>query len=70
MNIKVNLVILEPGKKHLFLGMSSNNTDTFVPSLYLCVEIHSIEVFKLFSQPLPRLLFNLFVISETFVTQV
>jgi hypothetical protein len=46
----------------------STNIDTLVPSLYQCVETRSIEVFWLLSQPLPHLRFNLFVISETFVT--
>jgi hypothetical protein len=32
-------------KKHLLLGISSTNTDTLVPSLYLCVETRSKEVF-------------------------
>jgi hypothetical protein len=47
-------VILEPGKKHLFLDISSTNIDTLVPSLYQCVETRSTEVFWL-SQPLPHL---------------
>jgi hypothetical protein len=33
------------GKKHLFLDISSTNTDTLVPSLYQYVETHSTEVF-------------------------
>jgi hypothetical protein len=33
------------GGKHLFLGVSSINIDTLVPSLYQCVETRSIEVF-------------------------
>jgi hypothetical protein len=33
------------GKKHLFLDVSSTNTDTLIPSLYQCVETRSIEVF-------------------------
>jgi hypothetical protein len=53
----------------IFLDISSTNTDTFVPSLYPCVETRSIEVFWLLSQPLPHLRFNL-VISETFATQL
>jgi hypothetical protein len=44
--------------------------NTLAPSLYQCVETRSIEVFCLLSQPLPHLRFNLFVISETFVTQL
>jgi hypothetical protein len=38
-------VIFKTGKKHLFLDISSTNVDTFVPSLYQCVKIGSIEVF-------------------------
>jgi hypothetical protein len=45
-------VILEPGKKHLFLDLSFTNTDTLVPSLYQCVETSSIEVFWLLFQPI------------------
>jgi hypothetical protein len=37
--------MLEPGKKHLFLDISSTNTDTLVSSLHQSVEIRSIEVF-------------------------
>jgi hypothetical protein len=32
-------------KKHLFLDISSTNTDTLVPSLYQCVETRNREVF-------------------------
>jgi hypothetical protein len=46
-------------KKHLFLDMSSTNTDRLVPSLYHCVETHIIEVFWLLSQPLQRLRFTI-----------
>jgi hypothetical protein len=38
-------MIFEPGKT--FLDVSSSNIDTLVPSLYQCVETHSIEVFCL-----------------------
>jgi hypothetical protein len=31
-------VIFEPGKKHLFLDITSTNIDTLVPLLYQCVE--------------------------------
>jgi hypothetical protein len=62
-------VIFEPGKK-LLLDISSTNIDTLVPSLYHCVETTSMEVFWLLHQPLPHLRFNLFVISETFATQL
>jgi hypothetical protein len=57
------------GKKHLYLDISSTNTDTLVPSLYQCLEIRSIQVFWLLSQPLSHFRFNL-VISETFATQL
>jgi hypothetical protein len=56
-------------KKHLFLDISSTNTDTLLPLLYQCIETRSIEVFWLLSQPLPHLRFNLFVIGETFATK-
>jgi hypothetical protein len=32
-------------EKHLFIGISSTNIDTLVPSLYQCVETRSTEVF-------------------------
>jgi hypothetical protein len=42
-------------KKHLFLDISSTNTDTLVPSLYQCVETRNIEdflaVFSTISEP-------------------
>jgi hypothetical protein len=57
-------------EKYLFLNISSTNIDTLVPSLYHCFETYSTEVFWLLSQPLPYLRFNLFVISETFATQL
>jgi hypothetical protein len=56
--------------KHLFLDMSSTNTDIYVPSLYYCIQTRSVEVFWLLSQPLPHLYFNDFVISEMFATQL
>jgi hypothetical protein len=40
MDIKRNL-----DKKHLFLGISSTNIDTLVPSLYQCVETGNVDVF-------------------------
>jgi hypothetical protein len=43
--------------------------DTLVPLLYQCVETRSIE-FSLLSQSLLHLRLNLFVISETFATQL
>jgi hypothetical protein len=45
-DIKPKSVILEPAKKtHLFLDTSTTSIDTYVPSLYKCVETRSIEVF-------------------------
>jgi hypothetical protein len=38
----VKHMIVETGKEHLFLDISSTNIDTLVPSLYQCVEISSI----------------------------
>jgi hypothetical protein len=56
--------------KHLFLDISSTNTDSFLRPLYQSVETRSIEVLWLLSQPLPLLRSILFVISETFATQL
>jgi hypothetical protein len=44
-------------EKHVFLNISSTNTDTLVPLFYQCVETRSIEVVWLLSQPLPDLRF-------------
>jgi hypothetical protein len=52
-------------KKHIFLDIPSTNIYTLVPLLYQCAETRNVEVFLLLSQPLR---FNLFVISEIFVT--
>jgi hypothetical protein len=41
-------------EKHLILDISSTNIDTLVPSLYLCVETRSTEIFRLLSQLLPH----------------
>jgi hypothetical protein len=49
--------------------MSSIKTDTLVPLLYRCIETRSTEVFRLLSQPLLHLRFNLFIINETFATK-
>jgi hypothetical protein len=57
-------------KKYLLLDISSTNIDILVLSLYDCVKTRSVEVFCLLSQPLPQLRFNLFVIIETFSTEV
>jgi hypothetical protein len=51
--------------KKSFLDTSSKNIDTLDPSLYQCVETRSA---KAFDCRLRR--FNLFVISETFATQL
>jgi hypothetical protein len=40
-------------KKHVFLDISSTNTDTFVPYFYQCVETGSTDVFRLLFHPLP-----------------
>jgi hypothetical protein len=56
-------------EKKLFRDISSANIDTLVPSLYQCVETHSIQSVDL-SQLLSHLRFNLFVISETFLDPV
>jgi hypothetical protein len=64
---KVQYIVLIHNRMH---SIKIIKTDTLAPSLYQCVETRSIEVFWLLSQPLPRLRFNLFVISETFATQL
>jgi hypothetical protein len=70
-DIKSKTYDIETRKKHLFLDISSTNMDTLVPSLYQCVENLTIaQVFRLLSQSLPLLRFNLFVTSETFATYV
>jgi hypothetical protein len=55
MDIKRKTCDIETWGKHLFLGISSTNIDTLVPSLYQCVETRSIEVFWLLSQSLPHM---------------
>jgi hypothetical protein len=45
MDIKCKCMIFEPQKKHLFLDISSTNTDTLAPSLYQCVETRSLKIF-------------------------
>jgi hypothetical protein len=54
-DIKRKTCDIRSWKKHLFLEISSTNTDTLVPSLYQCAETRSIKVFSLLSQPLPNL---------------
>jgi hypothetical protein len=57
MHIKRKTCDIRTWQKHLFLDISSTNIDTLVPSLCLCVETRSIEIFLLLSQPLPHLRF-------------
>jgi hypothetical protein len=66
MDIKCKTCDIQTWKKHLFLNISSINTDTLAPSLCQCVVTCSIEVFRLLSQQFLHLHFNLFVIRETF----
>jgi hypothetical protein len=54
MDMKRKTCDIRTWKNHLFPDISSTYTDTLVPSLYQCVETRSIEVFSLFSQPLPH----------------
>jgi hypothetical protein len=56
MDIKRKTCDIRTRKRHLFLDTSSTNIDTLVPLLYQCIETRSIEVFGLFSQPLPHLI--------------
>jgi hypothetical protein len=65
MDIKRKTSDIRTWEKHLFLDISSSNSDTLIPSLYQCVETRSLEVFSLLSEPLPRFRFNLFIVSET-----
>jgi hypothetical protein len=58
-------------EKHLFLDISSTNTDTLVPSHFTSAsKPASQKSFWLLSQPLPHLRFNVFVVSETFASKV
>jgi hypothetical protein len=50
--------------------MNSTNIDTFVPSLYQCVETRSIEISWLLLQTLSHFHFNFFIVRETFATRV
>jgi hypothetical protein len=45
MDIKRKTCDIRTRKKHLFLDITSINTDTPVPSLYQCAETRSTEVF-------------------------
>jgi hypothetical protein len=54
-DIKYKSYDIRTWEKHLYLDITSTNTDTYVPSLYQYVEIRSIEVFWLLSQPLSHL---------------
>jgi hypothetical protein len=49
MDVKRKACDIRTWKKHLFLDTSSTDIDTLVPSLYLCVETRSIEVFNYLS---------------------
>jgi hypothetical protein len=69
MDIKLKTSDIRTWEKHLFLDISSINTDILVPSLYQCVETRNIELFWLLSRPLPHLRLNIFVIIETFATK-
>jgi hypothetical protein len=44
-DIKRKTCDIRTWKKHLFLNISSANNDTFVQSLYQCVETRSTDVF-------------------------
>jgi hypothetical protein len=55
MDIKRKTYDIRTWKKRLFIDISSTNIGTLVPSLYQCVEAHSMKVFGLLSQPLPHL---------------
>jgi hypothetical protein len=55
MDIKRKTCDTRTWEKHLFLDISSTNTDTLVPSLYQYVETRSMEVLWLLSPPLPHL---------------
>jgi hypothetical protein len=71
MDIKDKTYDIRTSKKQLFLDIPSTSIHAIVPSLYQCVETRSIEVFWLLSQPILHLcVFNPFVISETFATQL
>jgi hypothetical protein len=52
--------------KEIFLDISSTYIYTLVPSLHQYVKTGSIEM----SQPLPHFIFNIFVMRETFATEV
>jgi hypothetical protein len=68
--MKLKTCDIRTWKTHLFLDMASTNIGTRVPSLYQWVEIRCLEIFLLLSQPLQHPRFKLFVISETFTTQL
>jgi hypothetical protein len=61
----VKHVIFEPGGKNLLLDISSTNIDTFVLSLYHCVETRSISFLTVIFA-----IFNILVINETFGIQL
>jgi hypothetical protein len=70
MDIKRKTCDIRTWKKYLFFDISSTKINTLVPSHCQCAETRRIAVFWLLSQPLPHLRFNLFLISETFATQL
>jgi hypothetical protein len=59
MDIKRKPCDIRTRENHLFLNISSTSIDTFVPSLYQCVETRSKEVSWLLSQLLPHGRFSL-----------
>jgi hypothetical protein len=70
MDIKRKTCDIRTWKKHLFLDISFTNNVILVSSLYQCMETSRIDVCWLLPQPHSHLRFNLFVISETFATQL
>jgi hypothetical protein len=64
MHVKRKICDVRTWNKHLFLDISSTNTDTPVPSLYQCVETHNIEVFWLLSQPYMHVVGNQLLLSS------
>jgi hypothetical protein len=62
-------MILKSGKKTIFY-ISSTIIGTFVLLLHQCVQTRNIEVSSLSSQPLPHIRFKLFIVRETYPTQL
>jgi hypothetical protein len=67
MDIRRKTCYIRTWEKHLFLDISPTDIVRLVPSLYHCVETHSIEAFWVLFHPPPHLRFNL---SEMFSTQL